>query len=129
MMSDPTSKRPPLSWAGKFRVAFRGIYFGVAGQASFAVHFLVAVLVIVLSIVLKLDGVSWCILLLCMALVLTTELLNSAIEILFRGLPVEVRDRSWPALDVAAGAVLVASLLAAVIGLIVLVPPLFRYFG
>ncbi len=128
-MSDPTSKRPALSWVGKFRVAFRGIYFGVKGQASFAVHLSVMVLVIILGVVLKVGWDSWCVLLLCMALVMTAELLNSAIEILFRGLPAEAQERSWPALDVAAGAVLVASLFAAVIGVIVLLPPLLRYFS
>jgi len=40
---------------------------------------------------------------------------------LFRELPPEVRDRAWPALDIAAGAVLMASITAAVVGLIVFV--------
>lgn len=128
-MTDPSTRRPALGWVGKFRVAFRGIYFGIRGQSSFAVHFAVMLLVIIMGILLKIGWDSWCALLLCMALVLTAELLNSAIEILFRGLSSEAQERSWPALDIAAGAVLVASLFAAIIGVIVLLPPLLRYFS
>jgi diacylglycerol kinase len=128
-MTDQPTKRPALSWVGKFRVAFRGIYFGITGQASFVVHFAVILLVVILGAVLKIDWLSWCVLLLCMALVLTAELLNSALEILFRGLSVDAQNKSWPALDIAAGAVLVASIFAAIIGTIVLLPPLLRYFG
>lgn len=128
MRVSPTP-RPRLGWIGKFKVAFRGIYFGVAGQSSFAVHFILTALVIILAIILKLDVLSWSLLLLCIGLVLTAELINSAVEMLFRGLPPEIQDRSWKALDVAAGAVLVASMIAAIVGCIVLVPAVLRYFG
>jgi diacylglycerol kinase len=128
-MSVSPSPRPPLGWVGKFKVAFRGIYFGVAGQSSFAVHFIVTALVIILAIILKLDVMSWLILFLCIGLVLTAELFNSAIETLFRGLSQEVQDRSWKSLDIAAGAVLAASMIAAIVGCIVLVPAVLRYFG
>ena len=47
---------------------------------------------------------------------LTAELFNSAVETLFRGLDDATRERAWPALDVAAGAVLLASLSAIVVG-------------
>ena len=128
-MTMPSPSRPPLGWIGKFKVAFRGIYFGVAGQSSFVVHVSVSVLVIVLAIILKLDLVSWSILLLCIGLVMMAELFNSAVETLFRGLPTDVQDRSWKALDIAAGAVLLASIIAAIVGLIVLIPAVFLYFG
>jgi diacylglycerol kinase len=128
-MTVPSSPRLSSGWVGKFKVAFRGIYFGVAGQSSFAVHFIVTALVIVLAIILKLDVLSWPILLLCIGLVMTAELFNSAIETLFRGLPPEVQERSWKALDIAAGAVLVASIIAAIVGCFVLVPALLRFFG
>lgn len=126
MLSSP---RPPLGWYGKFKVAFRGLYFGIAGQSSFVVHFIAMALVIVSAIILKLDVLSWCILLLCIGLVITAELFNSAVETLFRGLPSDVQDRSWKALDIAAGAVLCACMIAAIVGCIVLVPAVLRYFG
>ena len=61
------------------------------------------------------DGVLG-LLLLCIGGVLTAELFNSAVETLFRGLDETAKGRCWPALDIAAGAVLAASIVAAVIG-------------
>jgi diacylglycerol kinase len=121
--------RSPHPWRSKFYVAFRGIAFGVRGQSSFRVHFVFAVLVPVAAAVLRCDAVEWCLLLGCIGLVLTTELLNSTVEMLFRGLDGKAQDRVWPCLDMAAGAVLVASLTAVVIGLIIFAPKLAAWFG
>ena len=51
--------------------------------------------------------------------VLAAELFNSAIETMFRGLVEATKDRIWPSLDIAAGAVLLASVIAAVVGAVV----------
>jgi diacylglycerol kinase len=109
----------PRPWSYKFRDAFRGIKLGIRGHSSFAVHFFFAALVIAAAIVLSCSLEQWCILLGCIGLVLTAELFNSAIETLFRGLDESTKERVWPCLDVAAGAVLLASATAAIIGLVV----------
>jgi diacylglycerol kinase len=112
-------RRPRRAWREKFRAAFRGLKLGIRGHSSFSVHFFFAALVVATAIVLGCDKVEWCILLGCIGFVLVAELFNSAIETLFRGLDEATRERAWPALDVAAGAVLMASITAAVIGAIV----------
>lgn len=115
------------SWRQKFGVAFRGIKLGVRGHSSFFVHFFFAALVLAAARVLDCDLLRWCILLGCIGMVLTAELFNSAIETLFQGLDEETRSRTWPALDIAAGAVLLASITASVIGLIVFVSQLWSW--
>jgi diacylglycerol kinase len=117
----PTPPRSPSrrTWGAKFREAFRGVKLGVRGQSSFFVHFFVATLVIVTAAMLQCDLAEWCLLLGCIGAVVTAELFNSAIEQMFRGLDVAARDRHHGALDIAAGAVLVASIAAAVIGVII----------
>jgi len=107
------------SWRHKFRVAFRGLKLGARGHSSFAVHFFFTALVLAAAIVFHCTLVEWCLLLGCIGLVLTAELFNSAIETLFRGLDETTKERSWPALDIASGAVLLASITAAVIGILV----------
>ncbi len=109
-------KRGPRPWRAKFRDAFRGLKLGVRGHSSFFVHFFFAALVLAAAVVLGCSVEQWGVLLLCVGLVLTAELFNSAIETLFRGLDPVTRERAWPALDIAAGAVLMASLVAAVVG-------------
>ena len=111
--------RPRRPWRAKFGDAFRGLKLGIRGHSSFFVHFFFAALVLAAAIVLRCNLEQWCILLLCIGLVLTAELFNSAVETLFRGMDEATRDRAWPALDIAAGAVLLASLLAAAVGIAV----------
>jgi diacylglycerol kinase len=117
--AEPETRRPRRSWAAKFAVAFRGLKLGVRGHSSFSVHFFFAALVLVAATVLQCDLAEWCLLIACIGGVLTAELFNSAIETLFRALDPETRERAWPALDISAGAVLLASLTASAIGLVI----------
>jgi diacylglycerol kinase len=121
----PRSRRP---WRDKFRAAFRGIKGGVRGHSSFFVHFFCTALVVAAAIVLRCDRLEWCLLAGCVGAVLTAELFNSAVETLFRGLDEETKARVWPCLDIAAGAVLLASLTASAIGLLVFLPKLWDLF-
>jgi diacylglycerol kinase len=92
---------------------------GIRGHSRFFVHFFFAALVVAAAIVLRCRLLEWCLLLGCIGLVLTAELFNSALETLFRGLDATTKERVWPALDIAAGAVLMASLTAMIIGSII----------
>jgi diacylglycerol kinase len=120
-MAEPDRPRPRRSWVFKFRCAFRGLKLGVRGHSSFFVHFFFAALVVVAAVVLRCGVLEWCVLLGCIGLVMTAELFNSAVETLFRGLDEATKERVWPCLDIAAGAVLLASLVSAVIGTIIFV--------
>ena len=111
--------KPQRRWRHKFGDAFRGLKLGIRGHSSFFVHFFFAALVVAAAIALRCELLQWCVLLGCIGMVLTAELFNSAIETLFRGLDEETRERAWPALDIAAGAVLLASVTAIVIGSLV----------
>jgi diacylglycerol kinase len=127
--TDTQAPRPRRSWRKKFAVAFRGIKLGVRGHSSFFVHFFFAALVVVAARVLECALWQWCALLGCIGVVLTAELFNSALETLFRGLDEDTRERVWPALDIAAGAVLMASLTASVIGTIIFAARLLECLG
>jgi diacylglycerol kinase len=117
--ADENSPRPPRSWADKFGDALRGLKFGIRGQSSFAAHFFMAAAVVVSAAVLECSLDEWALLVFAIGLVLTSELVNSAIEALFRGLDAATRERSWRCLDIAAAAVLSASVTAALIGALV----------
>ncbi|HKB02191.1 MAG TPA: diacylglycerol kinase [Gemmataceae bacterium] len=103
-------------WRDKFREAFRGIQLGVRGHSSFSVHFFCAAVAVAASVALNCRLWEWCLILLCIGAVFTAELFNSAIETLFHGLDPETRGRWNGGLDIAAGAVLTASLFSALTG-------------
>ena len=108
------------TWYHKFKCAIFGVVHGIYGHSSFSFHFLAAAVVAVMAAALRCTCLEWCILLLCIGGVMVTELINSAIETFVRGFPEIERERFWPALDVAAGAVLLASGFAVVIGFVLL---------
>jgi diacylglycerol kinase len=116
---EPEPLKPRRRWRDKFRDAFRGLKLGVRGHSSFFVHFFFAALVAAAAIVFRCDALEWCVLLGCIGLVLTAELFNSAIETLFHGQDAETKARTKGVLDIAAGAVLLASVTAALVGTIV----------
>jgi diacylglycerol kinase len=123
------ARRPRRPWRDKFRDAFRGLKLGIRGHSSFFVHFFFTALVLVGAVVLGCSIEQWGLLLLCIGVVLTAELFNSALETLFRGLDEITRERCWPALDIAAGAVLLASFAAAIVGSLVFASRLVRIFS
>ena len=108
-------------WLRKFTNATRGIHHGMAGQSSFAIHVPIALGVICSAVLLRCERWQWCALLLCIGLVLAAELANSAIEELAAGLSPGHNENVGKALDIASGAVLVASLMAATVGLIIFI--------
>jgi diacylglycerol kinase len=97
---------------------------GVRGHSSFAVHFFIAALVVVTATVVGCDLREWCLLIGCIGMVLTAELFNSALETLFHGLDDATKNGIEGCLDIAAGAVLLASVTAALVGTLIFLPRL-----
>ncbi len=107
------------SWADKFRCAFRGCKLGVRGQSSFFVHFFMAAAVVVSGFLLEVSRIEWCLLCLCIAGVLTAEMLNSALESMARAITHEQNPHVGGALDIGSASVLLASIGAAAVGTII----------
>ena len=107
---------PERSWACKFREAFRGVKTGARGQSSFFVHFFFAAAVVATAAVLCMGYIDWCLLLLCITVVLTAEMFNSAMESVAKAITDEDNPHVGDFLDIGAAAVLLASIGAAVIG-------------
>ena len=105
----------------KFRDALRGTRRGIRRESNFSIHLFAAALVIAAGAIFEIGLVEWCLLLLAIALVLVTELLNTSIELLVKTLNTRQDPQIGEALDIAAGAVLVASFGAALVGGIIFV--------
>jgi len=106
-------------WGRKFREAFHGIAVVYRKESSFRVHTAVAVLVLVLAALLRCEAMEWCVLLLCIGVVLAAETFNASIETLFHALDGEIQQRMTACLDRAAGAVLLVCFAAAAVGLVI----------
>ncbi|MGI9457540.1 MAG: diacylglycerol kinase family protein [Aeoliella sp.] len=108
-------------WQKKFVCALRGLTVSIRGQNSFYVHLPAALIVLLVAWILSVTYVEWLVLILCITLVLSVELFNTAIEHLARAVTREEHPEIRDALDVASAAVLVAAMGASVVGLLVLV--------
>jgi len=92
-------------------------------------HVLASVLVFVMAFWFEVTRTEWCLLVFCVGLVWMAEIFNTAIETLTNLVSPEFHPLAGKTKDLAAGAVLMASITAAVIGLIVFVPYWMRYLN
>jgi diacylglycerol kinase len=107
---------PERSWASKFRDAFRGVKAGVRGQSSFQWHVCAAGAVVAAAAALGASLTEWCLLLLCITIVLTAEMFNSALESMAKSITGQSDPHLGNSLDIGSAAVLLASMGAAVVG-------------
>ncbi|MCA9175953.1 MAG: diacylglycerol kinase family protein [Planctomycetales bacterium] len=126
---EPTP-RPPFvparGWRRKYGFALRGVQRCLIQELSFRIHFPVAMVVVAAGFAARLDAARWCVLVLSIALVWSAELFNSSLEQLAKAVDTAENERIRDALDMAAGAVLLVALGAALVGVMVLGPPLWR---
>ena len=99
-----------------FVYAWRGITAGVRGQLNIRVMMLAALAAIVTGGILGIGVMEWAVLAAVIGLVLALELVNTAGEKLVDILSPDHDERYGRVKDILAGAVLVASLAAAIVG-------------
>ena len=112
-----------------FKHAFDGIIGGLKNEPNMMIHYSAVVLVIVFGITLRLSVTEWCICLILCGLVIALELVNTAIEATVDLVTLEYDERAKLAKDTAAGAVLVAAIVAAVVGGLIFVPKIILLFS
>lgn len=111
---------------GSFVNAGRGVRV-LLGEANARVQLAVAAAVVGLGIWLEVGPRDWALLVLAMGVVLAAEAFNTALEALADRVAPDQHPLVGRAKDVAAGAVLLASLAAAGVGLLVLGAPLWEW--
>lgn len=111
-----------------FKNAFKGFFYCLKSQPNFRIHIVAAFLVLLLSYFLKVGRLEVLILFSFISLVLILEMINTAFESLIDLMSPTWKKKAMIAKDVAAGAVLLAAVLAAVIGLIIFRPKLWSSF-
>jgi diacylglycerol kinase (ATP) len=118
--------------AGKFIKSFsnasRGIAFLFKSQVNARIELAITGIVILAGFLLGISPAEWLIVLLCIALVLGLEGMNTAVELIADKLHPGFDTEIGKAKDVAAGAVLIAAIVAAVVGFSIFAPRLMGLF-
>lgn len=85
-------------------------------------HFIAGLLVIIISIFLKISRQDWMVIIFLIGFVISVELTNTAIEAVVDAFTAKEHPGAKLAKDIAAGAVLVAAITSAVLGIIIFLP-------
>lgn len=128
-MSSPYSLRSALSPKRFYRSlmhALRGVQRLFSSTPNATIHAIATVAVLTCGIIFRVTPIEWCLLLLCIGAVLSLEAMNSALEALADHVTQDYAPLIKDAKDLAAGAVLIMSIIAAIVGLLILVPYLCR---
>ena len=123
-MGNPSPRFSLAARARSFGHAFRGVAALVASQHNAWIHAVATLVVVALGLALGVSRLEWALLALAIAAVWTAEGLNTALEWLCDVASPERHPLVGRAKDVAAASVLIAAAGSALVGLLVLGPPL-----
>lgn len=110
-----------------FGYAFQGIYTCISKERNMKIHCGFSALVVLAGIILKLSVTEWCICLTLFGLVMALELVNTSVGAVVDLVTEERKPLAKIAKDTAAGAVLIAAIMAAIIGCIIFIPKILQF--
>lgn len=105
-----------------FKFAVRGIGTLLKTQMNARIHVFALIIVLILGFTVGLDFLEWALISIAVAMVLSAEAMNSALEFLADHTAPEWHDCVQKAKDLAAGAVLIAAAGALAVGLLIFIP-------
>lgn len=110
-----------------FVYAYQGIRYAFRTQINFKIHILTIIAAVILGIVFKLKASEWLWITAAAALVIISELFNTAIETLVDLVSPEYNKKAGIVKDLSAAAVLLSAFFAVIVALLIFVPKLWQY--
>ena len=112
------------SLLNSFKYALEGVWYVLRSQRNAKIHLGVMLAVVLLGLFLRVSALHWAVLAVTGGLVFAAEMFNTVIEAL-----VDLVSPTWHPLakiakDAAAGAVFILAIMAVIVGLLILGPPL-----
>jgi diacylglycerol kinase len=112
-----------------FGFAFQGIATSFKREPNFKIQIVLGTIAIIAGLILGLTQTQWLVLLLTISLVLMMEMINTVLEALINIVSPQIQQEAKVAKDVAAAAVLVASIFSIAIGTIIFLPKILTIIG
>ena len=122
MASKGSKKYKSKNLFDSFHHAFDGLVYGFKTTKNLRVDLFVTLIVIICGFIFKVSLIEWAFLTICFGLVMSLELINTAIEEAVNLAMPNLHPIAKISKDVAAGAVLLAALLSAVVGFLIFIP-------
>jgi len=117
------------TFKGSVKNCLDGISYVTKNEKNFKREIALGIIALILSYILKIDKIEFIIVLTMICLVLTTEIINTAIERAVDLVTKKYHELARIAKDVSAGSVLVTSTFALIIGIIIFMPKIITLLG
>lgn len=105
-----------------FKYALSGIATALREEPNLKFHFMAGIIVILAALFLKISRVDFLIIIFLIGFVISLELTNTAIEGVVDAFTDKEHPRAKYAKDISAGAVLVAAITSAILGIMIFLP-------
>jgi diacylglycerol kinase (ATP) len=105
-----------------FGYAGRGIRLVFSSEANMKIHLAVTLVVVICGFYFQISIFEWIACLLCIGLVFSAEMINTAIENVVDLTSPDFHELAGKAKDIAAGAVLICAIISVIIGLSIFLP-------
>ncbi|MCR8560723.1 diacylglycerol kinase family protein [Mucilaginibacter sp. BJC16-A38] len=105
-----------------FGYAFKGVAYATTSQLNFRIHLFATAIALLLGWFLHINTGEWQWLMLCITIVLVTEIFNTMIETLVDLVSPGYNEKAGRIKDMAAGAVVIAAAFALITGIIIFLP-------
>lgn len=105
-----------------FRYAFKGLFKVLREEQNLKVQFIAAFFVIIMATYFRVKTMEWAILLVVIAQVVMMEIINSAVERVSDVIKPRISNYVKEIKDIMAAAVMFASIIAVVVGVIIFYP-------
>ena len=117
------------TFKGSVKNCLDGISYVTKSEKNFKREIALGIIALILSYILKIDKIEFIIVLTMICLVLTAEIINTAVERTVDLVTKEYHELARIAKDVSAGSVLVTSIFALIIGIIIFIPKIITLLG
>lgn len=117
------------TFKGSVKNCLDGISYVTKSEKNFKREIALGIIALILSYILKIDKIEFIIVLTMICLVLTTEIINTAVERAVDLVTKEYHELARIAKDVSAGSVLVTSIFSLIIGIIIFIPKIITLLG
>jgi diacylglycerol kinase (ATP) len=107
------------------KYAFKGAFLLITTENSIKVQFCIGIIMTILGFYYQLSSAEWILQILCIALILALEGMNTAIEEIADFIHPEHHTKIGLIKDLAAGAVFIFAIAASIIGCIIYIPKIF----
>ena len=116
-------------FSGSIKNCLEGINFVITNESNFKKEIAIGIIALLLSYILKISRIEFIIILIMIALVLTSEIINTSIEKVVDLYTKDYNNLAKIAKDVSAGSVLVMSIFSLLVGAIIFLPKIISVLG